>query len=549
MSAEQPGVLTNRWDGIPGRFNAGRHLCDDQVGAGFGHKVALYWENSRGEHLTYTYRDLSRLSNRVGGGLRRLGVRVGDRVLLRLPNIPAFYLAALGINKIGGIYVPSSGLFRAHEIAYRINDSQAIAIITTPQLLGEVERARPQCPSLRFIIVVPYLGVAVSGDAIAFDQLMEGTSDELEGVDTASSDVAFMCYTSGTTGSPKGCAHMHRFCISYDPLIRDWYDFKPDDVAACPPEIAWKFPHASTFLYAFHRGMSVVLYHELGDRFSPETWLRLIQDYRITCFVGTPTIFRMMLTVADATRDRFDLSSWRHAVSAGEPLPADTFQGINERFGVQALDGIGMSEFMIYCHNVKGSPVQPGSVGRPSHGTVIRLLGEDLEEVPRGTPGILAVRRETHPGIMKEYWNKPEKTAEVFRGDWYLSGDVCVQDGDGQVWFKGRNDDLMNCSGYRISPFEVESVLASHPAVLEAAAVESPDDLRGRVVKAFIVLREGYCGSEALTAELQNYVKQKAAPYKYPRKVEFVDQLPKTQSGKIRRALLRAQELEDGAAG
>ncbi len=529
--------------GTPKPFNAGRHLSDDWVAAGLGEKVALHWTNSRGEWKSYTYRDLSLLSNKLGNAFKSLGVNRGDRVLFRLPNLAEFYIAALGINKIGGVYIPSSGLFRSPEVAYRVNDSEAVAVITTPQLVEEVEQARAVCPSLKHVIVVPYLGQEAEGDQIHFERLIEGASEDLEIADTAETDVAFICYTSGTTGDPKGCAHMHQFCASYEALIQQWYSFNHDDVAACPPDIAWKFPHASIFLYAFHAGVTVLLFHELGERFNPVSWLRLIQNYRISCFAGTPTIYRIMLTLSDSTIGEYDLSSWRHGVSAGEPLPADTFRGIKERYGVEVLDGIGMSEFMIYCHNVKGGAVKPGSVGRPSPGTEVRLLDEKLEEVPVGTPGVLAVRLDSHAGIMQGYWNKPSKTAEVFRGDWYYSGDVCERDGDGYFWFKGRNDDLMNCSGYRISPFEVESVLVSHPAVLEAAAVESPDELRGRVVKAFVVLRDGHTPSDTLAAELQAYVKETTAPYKYPRKLAFVDQLPKTSSGKIRRGLLRAREF------
>jgi acyl-coenzyme A synthetase/AMP-(fatty) acid ligase len=276
--------------------------------------------------------------------------------------------------------------------------------------------------------------------------------------------------------------------------------------------------------------------------FNPESWFRLIQDYGITCFVGTPTIYRMLMTVKDAEK-RFDLSNWQRAVSAGESLPADTFQSTKERFGIEVLDGIGMSESMVYCFNMIGQPVKPGSTGRPAPGTVIKILDHDLDQVEPGSSGVLSVRRDTHAGIMKGYWNKPLKTTEILRGDWYYSGDVYVQDEDGYFWFIGREDDLMKCSGYRISPFEVESVSLTHPVILEAAAVESPDEVRGRVVKAFIVLKEGIEDWDGLAREIQEYVKQNTAPYKYPRKVEFVDNLPKTQSGKIRRRLLRESEL------
>jgi acetyl-CoA synthetase len=253
-----------------------------------------------------------------------------------------------------------------------------------------------------------------------------------------------------------------------------------------------------------------------------------------------------MMMAAAGDGGRFDLSSWRHAVSAGEPLPADTLQALTRSFGVTPLDGIGMSECMVYCFNRVGLPIRPGSCGRPGPGTVIELMDEDLRPVAPGTEGVLCVRCDTHPGMMKEYWNKPEQTAAIFRDQWYYSGDVLLRDEEGSFWFRGRSDDVMKASGYRISPFEVENCLVSHPAVLEAAAVESTDALRGKVVKAFLVLREGLSPSEDLAAEIQDHVKRTIAPYKYPRKVEFVPALPKTPSGKIKRGELR--ELEARSA-
>lgn len=531
------------WEGIPDDFNVGKYLTDDQVEEGHGDTTALLWENSLGDKRSFTYEDFRVLTNRFGNALIGLGIERGDRILLRLPNLPEFYVAALGANKIGAVYIPTSTLFREKEIAYRLNDSGAVAVVTTPQLVEQVENVKKDCPSLKHIIIVPYMGDEASGNQLNFNNLLDQAEDNLEIANTKNDDDAFICYTSGTTGDPKGCVHMHRYPLAFNSLIQYWYRYQPGDIAACPPEIAWKFPLASTFLYAFCHGVSVVLYHQVEGGFSPENWFRLIQDYGITCFVGTPTIHRMMLTVEDAEK-RYDLSKWKRAVSAGESLPADTYQSVKSRFGVEVLDGIGMSESMVYCFNMIGQPVMPGSTGRPAPGTVIKVLDEKLNEVETGTPGVLCVRRDTHAGIMKGYWNKPEKTAEILRGDWYYSGDVYVMDEDNYFWFKGRDDDLMKCSGYRISPFEVESVLLTHPTILEAAAVQSPDEIRGHVVKAFIVLREGVEASDTLVEQIQEHSKQNAAPYKYPRKVEFVESLPKTQSGKIKRRLLRDRELE-----
>jgi acyl-coenzyme A synthetase/AMP-(fatty) acid ligase len=335
--------------------------------------------------------------------------------------------------------------------------------------------------------------------------------------------------------------HLQRYPIAYESLVRYWHDYRPDDIVACPSELGWMLPVACTFLYAFAHGLTVVLYDPEGGRFDPARWFALFQKYRITNFTAPPTTYRMLMAAADASA-ACDLSSWRHGVSAGEPLPADTLESIRKRFGVTVYDGIGMTECMVYCFNRAGAPLQPGSCGKVGPGTVLELLDDDLRPVPPGQDGVLCVRRDSHPGMMKEYWRKPERTAEVFRGPWYYSGDVLSRDADGYYWFKGRNDDVINASGYRISPFEVESCLVRHPAVLEAAAVESPDPLRGQVVKAFVVLREGVQAGADLMRQLQEFARENMAGYKYPRKLEFVESLPKTASGKVKRKELRERE-------
>jgi len=550
MAAESTGRIdyetlcrqTDPWSGIPERYNLGQALTEYHVRAGRGDHVCLYWENSAGDTRQYTYREMDAFSSRFAAALQKMGVKRTDRVLLRMPNLPEFYIAALGVAKLGAVFIPSSTQFRTAEIAYRLRDSGAVAVVVAAPLSDEVEAARKEAPSVRHVISVPYLGESVTGEQHDFWQLIEAAKETFAPADTGSDDLAFLVYTSGTTGEPKGVVHLQRYPRAFESSIRYWHDYRADDVCSCPAEVGWLLPVASTFLYAMRCGISIVLYHPLDGRFDPAAWFRLIAKYRITNLVGTPTIYRML--TADPSVAEADFSSLRHGVSAGEPLPPDTVKAVEERLGFTPLDGIGMSESMVYCFNMVGMPVKPGSCGLAAPGTDIRLLDDALEEVPRGEEGVLCVRRDTHPGIMREYWNKPKQTAEVLRGDWYVSGDVLVQDDDGYFWFKGRADDVIKASGYRISPFEVESALCDHPAVLEAAAVASPDVVRGDVVKAFVVLRPEHVGNDELARDLQDWVKEQAAPYKYPRKVEFVDALPKTQSGKIKRRLLRQQEID-----
>lgn len=534
----------NSWSFIPEQYNLGIDLTHEQVRRGAGTRVALYWENADGATRSLTYSELDDLSTRFAIALQRRGVKREDRVFLRLPNIPEFYIAALGVAKLGGVFIPSSTQFRASEVQYRLRDSGAVAAVTTSGLLEAIDEVAGDCPDLQHVIVVRYpeWAAGMSGgedfqNLLHEDYTVDGK--RWQPAQTRHDDMAFLAYTSGTTGDPKGVLHFQRYPVSYEGLIRYWHDYRKDDILACPSEMGWLLPVASTFLYALSRGLTVVLFDALGRRFDPLDWFRLFQKYRISNFTAPPTVYRMLM--ADSGRlKEFDLRSWRHAVSAGEPLPADTFHAIRKEFGVTPRDGIGMSECMVYCFNGTGLPIRPGSCGHPGPGTIIRLMDEDLKPVETGADGVLCVKRDSHPGMMKEYWNKPLQTAEIFREGWYLSGDVVRELEDGSYWFQGRADDLIKASGYRISPFEVESCLCCHPAVLEAAAVPSPDLVRGTVVKAVVVLRAGVAPTESLKEELQAHVRERIAPYKYPRQIEFVAQLPKTTSGKIKRRELRS---------
>jgi acetyl-CoA synthetase len=529
------------WAFIPPHYNLGVALTRGQVERGRGGKPALLWENASGQARSLTYAELDAASSRLASSLARLGVRRGDRVFLRLPNRPEFYLAALAVAKLGGIFIPSSTQFREAEVRYRLNDAEAVAAITTSRLHDAIEAVRADCPALQHVIIATESGEPVGAERLEFGTLVDQGRETFQPADTRSDDLAFLAYTSGTTGDPKGVVHLQRYPLGYEALVRTWHDYRPDDIVACPSELGWLLPVASTFVYALAHGLTVVLYDPEGGRFDAECWFRLFAKYRISNFTAPPTTYRMLMAAADAARHH-DLSSWRHGVSAGEPLPADTFEALRRHFGITVLDGIGMSECMVYCHNLVGMPLKPGSCGRPGPGTVIEVLDDDLQPVPPGGEGVLCVRCDTHPGMMKEYWRKPERTTEILRGPWYYSGDVVSRDADGYFWFKGRNDDVIKASGYRISPFEVESCLVSHPAILEAAVVESPDPVRGMVVKAFLVPRPGVEADDRLVADVQEFCKRQMAGYKYPRKIAFVEALPKTASGKIKRKELRERE-------
>ena len=525
------------------RYNLGTDLTDRHVIAGDGDRLALVFEDSAGFSARYSYRDLAVLSNRFAQVLRGLGVVPGDRVFFRVPNHPAFYYGALGCAKLGAVFIPSSTLFRSEEVAYRLRDSGAVVVVTTESLLPEVERAAGELDDLREVLIVDDAGErpARAGRS-GLSTRMGRARDQFVPTNTSAEDPAFIAYSSGTTGDSKGILHMQRYARSYDYLIRDWHGYTAETICACPPEIGWMLPVASSFLFSLRAGAATVLYRERAPRFRPQAWCRLIQQHRISSFVGTPTIYRMLLTLDEL--DTWDLSSLRGGTSAGEPLPPDTCSAVTERLGITPLDGIGMSECMVYAHNRIDQPVQPGACGFAGGDVELAVLDEHLQSVEAGRPGVLCLKRESHPGLMREYWRKPEQTRAVFRGEWYWTGDLVQCNQQGLYSFVGRADDVMNCAGYRISPFEVESALATHPAVLEAAAVQSPDDLRGQVVKGFVTLRTGHVGGEQLEREIIAHVKARIAPFKAPRRLEFVAELPKTQSGKVKRAMLRERERQ-----
>lgn len=305
------------WSFIPAEYNLGVALTHEQVRAGHGNTPALHWENAAGASRTLTYAELDVLSNRLAWSLGRLGVGRGERVFLRLPNVPEFYLAALAVAKLGAVFIPSSTQFRPAEVGYRLRDSGAVAALTTTGLAEAIDQVRGECPMLKHVVTLPYPEPeAPRGEHIDLRRLLEEGKETFVPAATRSDDVAFLAYTSGTTGDPKGVVHLHRYPRAYEGLVRYWHDYRPNDVVACPSELGWLLPIACTFLYALSRGLTVVLYDGLGGKFDARQWFGLIAKYRISNFTGPPTVYRMLMADAEAARGH-DLSSWRHAVSAG----------------------------------------------------------------------------------------------------------------------------------------------------------------------------------------------------------------------------------------
>ena len=355
--------------------------------------------------------------------------------------------------------------------------------------------------------------------------------------DTAAEDVAFILYTSGTTKEPKGVVHSHGYTWTKRLQAEHWLTARPNDLVWCTAGTGWAKSIWNVLLGPWSCGAEIVL-HEGG--FDAEERFDLIERLGVTVLCQAPTEYRMMAKQPEL--ERFHLGSVRHAVSAGEPLNPEVIEAFRIAFGLTIYDGYGQTENTLLVANVPEVEVKPGSMGLPTPGHDVAVIGDDGTEQPPGVEGDIALRGRP-PSLLLRYWNAPEETAAVFRGEWYLTGDRGTRDGDGYLWFTARADDVILSSAYRIGPFEVESALLEHPAVLESAVIGKPDADRGAIVKAFVVLRVGYQPSSALVVELQNHVKTVTAPYKYPREIEFVPELPKTSSGKIRRVVLREQEL------
>jgi len=527
-------------DGLraPERVNLATCLVDVHVAEGRGeHPAILAGDRS------ISYAELQRMVNRAGRALAALGVAPGDRVALRLPNSPDFVALWLGIQKIGAVAVSTMPMLRARELAYVVNDSQPKVVVCASDLIDELARARAAFTSPATLVVArrPKDGADARlppGGDLWLDEAVRDASADLDPWPSGRDDLALIAYTSGSTGVPKGATHAPGDILaSADTYARYVLRPSPSDRFGGHPTLAFTFGLGGLLVFPFRFGATTVLL----DQFTPPLLMEAVGRQRVTILFCAATTYRLLLQ-DPLLEQRYDLSSLHTCVSAGETLPASVFEEWKRRTGVEILDGLGSTEmFHIFISATHGA-ARAGATGTPVPGYEARVLSDALEEVPRGTQGLLAVKGPT--GC--RYWNQPERQRDYVRGGWNLTGDLYVQDEDGQFRFECRHDDLIICGGYNIAGPEVEDVLLQHPAVLEAAVVASPDEVRGFVPKAFIVLKQGVTGSDELAHALQEHVKAELAPYKYPRRIAFVPALPRTETGKVRRAVLREQEREAG---
>jgi benzoate-CoA ligase family protein len=510
---------------IPQYYNVTTKLMDEMVEKGLGDKVAVYYKDK-----TYTYREMQSLINRVGNALHILGVHMEERVMLVMYDSPVAMASFFGAIKIGAIPIPVNYLYTRHDYRYLLNNSRARTLIADTDFIEEIEGFSDKFLYLRNTIVV---GEKTRGYHISFHDIVDRCSDKLEAAYTTFEDVAFWNYTSGSTGVPKAAVHLqHDIFSCIDSYAKGILGLTQDDILLSASKFFFAYGLGNSFFYPTGVGASVVL---LPERPLPDAVFSAIDRYSPTVFFGVPTLYANMLEVEDA-ENKYDLSSLRICTSAGEALPKEIFYRWRERFGLEILDGIGSTELLhIFISNRPGD-VKPGSSGKIVPGYEARILDDEGNEVPDGEIGSLQVHGES---TALYYYRHAEKTRTSMLGEWFNTGDKYYRDGEGYYYYCGRGDDMLKVGGIWVSPVEVEDALVGHPAVLEAAVVARKDEYNLIKPKAYVVLKKGYQPGEDLRQDIQAFVKENLAAYKYPRWIEFVKELPKTATGKIQRHKLR----------
>ncbi|MGZ3583991.1 MAG: acyl-CoA synthetase [Ktedonobacterales bacterium] len=507
-------------------------------------KLAMLWVGPDGREERYTFVYFDEQSSRAANAFETFGVQKGDRVLVMLPRIPEWWEAMLGLMKLGAVSIPCTTLLTPKDIQYRAEIAEPVALITDRAGAEKLAQVREQCPTIRHAIVVDEPGAECPDGCVGYHPAVDIASPVWYATRTKSSDPSLIYFTSGTVGYPKMVLHTHAsYPVGHTRVTgRYWLDLTLDDLHWNLSETGWAKFAWSNFFGPWGNGAALFIQDARG-KFNAKETLEMLVRYPISTFCAPPTAYRLLVQ-EDLASYRF--SALRHCVGAGEPLNPEVIDAWQKATGLTIYDGYGQTETVLLCGNFPTEEVRPGSMGKPSPGFDVAVIDHDGVEVGPNQEGDIAVRikPERPLGMFKEYWRNPDAMAQSFKGDWYLTGDRAYRDIDGYFWFVGRADDVIISAGYRIGPFEVESALVEHPAVVESAVVASPDPIRGEIVKAFVILAPGYLPSQVMVVELQEHVKSVTAAYKYPREIEFVTELPKTISGKIRRVELRERERQ-----
>lgn len=525
-------IKTLDWD-VNEKFNFAHECCDRW--AKDKNRIAIYWEDEAGNTDVWTYERLSKESNRMANALRSLGIKKGDRVGGLLGKDMELLLTILATWKIGAVYVPLFTAFGPEAITYRLNDSGCKLLVTNKE---QAEKLKNENVSTKLLLID-----GVNGEGLAFHEFLQLFSTEFDVEPTRLMDPCVIQYTSGSTGLPKGAVWGHKIFLSSYPYLRFAVGVADDDILLGGADLGWAFGLVNCTFGPLSFGIKIVVYK---GPFEVEKYYELMEKYQVTNFLYAPTAYRTMMAKGSDLVKKYQFHI-KKFTSAGEPLNSEVVRFFKENFGREVYDHYGSTEtgMIINNYNVTDMEVKPGSMGLPSPGFNFELFDENGNKVKQGEVGQIALDTTGFPYFFLGYWNNPEKTEEKMKGKWFYTGDLALQDEDGYYWFQGRADDIITSSGYRIGPFEVESCLIEHPAVAEAAVVGKPDKAKGEIVKAYVILREGYKPSDELGEELSLFVKNRLSKHEYPREVEFVEQLPKTPSGKIQRFKLKQQLYQE----
>ena len=512
-----------RWD-VPARLNIAQACCGRW--AADRTRFALYWEDESGATAAYSFWDIQAAANRLSNALAALGVRRGDRVALILPQRPETAIAYMAIFQMGAIALPLSHLFGPDALEYRMNNAGASVAIVEPTTIANLWAVKDRLPQLQHVI-----GVAGAREAGVhdFERLVQQSSSNFSCADTAADDPALIIYTSGTTGAPKGALEAHRLIIGNMSGFEHSHDFfpQPGDLFWSPADWAWAGGLFDALLPSWYHGIPILGYR---GRFDAERAYYLLEKYGVRNSFLFPTALKLMMKAVPCPREKFSLNL-RSIMSAGESVGVTVIEWAREQLGVTINEMFGQTEINYVVGNCQAAwPVKPGSIGRPYPGHRVAVIDEQGNELPRGELGEIAVKKDHDPVFFLEYWKNEKATREKFVGDWGCTGD------------QGRSDDVIKSAGYRIGPAEIESCLVKHPAVANAAVIGKPDETRGSIVKAFIVLQPGHSPSDVLVEQIQTHVRGRLAPYEYPREIEFIDALPMTTTGKVQRKELRKRE-------
>src|SRR4051794_5460893 len=524
-----------RWN-VPPRYNIARACCGQW--AADRSRFALYWEDESGASAAFSFWDIQVAANRLSNALAGLGVKRGDRVAIILPQRPETAIAYMAIFQMGAIALPLSHLFGPEALEYRINHAGASVAIVEPTTIANLWKVKDKLPELKHVIGV---GGARESGVHSWDALLSKAATQFTMLDTAADDPAIIIYTSGTTGAPKGALQAHRLVIGNLTGFVHSHDFfpQPGDVFWSPADWAWAGGLFDALLPTWAFGVPILGYR---GRFDAERAYYLLEKYGIRNAFLFPTALKLMMKAVPEPKKRYRLDL-RSIMSAGESVGVTVIEWAKSELGVTINEMFGQTEINYVVGNCQAAwPVKPGSIGRAYPGHRVAVIDDKGNPVPPGELGEIAIDRKNDPVFFLEYWKNPQATRDKFVGDWGTTGDQGKMDDDGYFWYQGRSDDVIKSAGYRIGPAEIESCLVKHRSVMNAAVIGKPDETRGAIVKAFIVLQPGESPSQALIEDIQTHVRGRLAPYEYPREIEFIDALPMTTTGKVQRKELRKRE-------